>query len=235
MSQKRILIVITNHKDYPTRDDHTGLWFGELVHFYHPLHEAGYAMDFVSPQGGAIPLDERSMSFLFMGRLEKQYYADAEFMRKLNHSLRPEEVNPADYAAIYYTGGHGTMWDFPDNDSLQAISRQIFEQGGVVSAVCHGVTGLLNIHLSNGKPLIEGIPVTGYSTREEVFAGLKNEVPFLLEEALKKRGANYKKALLPFIPFVQAAGRVITGQNPQSTQAVAKTVLETLKGSGTDR
>jgi len=91
------------------------------------------------------------------------------------------------------------------------------------------VTGLLNIRLSDDKYLIEGIPVTGYSIREEVFAGLKNHVPFQLEDELKKRGANYKKALLPFTPFVRFGERVITGQNPQSTKAVAKAVLEVLE------
>jgi len=228
MSNKRVLVVVTNHSDYPTRDDETGLWFGELIHFYDPFNKAGYTIDFVSPTGGAIPLDERSMGFLFVGKLEKAYLADAEFMAKLNASMTPDEVNPADYDAIYYTGGHGTMWDFPDNARLQAISREIYENGGVISAVCHGVTGLLNITLSNGDYLIADRAVTGYSTREEILAGVKSQVPFLLEDELKARGADYKKAFLPFRPFVQSQDRLVTGQNPQSTKAVAEAVLNVL-------
>jgi putative intracellular protease/amidase len=229
MPNKRILAVVTNHREYPTRDDHTGLWFGELIHFYHPLDKAGYQIDIISPQGGAIPLDERSLSFLFMGKLEKQYQADTAFMEKLNHSLKPEDINPADYDAIYYTGGHGTMWDFPDAESLQAISRQIYENGGIVSAVCHGVAGLLNIRLSDGRYLVADQPVTGYSTFEEILAGVKNDVPYLLEDELKARGAQYKKSFLPFTPFVRSESRLITGQNPQSTKAVAKAVLKQLE------
>lgn len=229
MSPKKILIVATNHSEYPTRKDETGLWFGELVHFYEPFHSAGYEIDFVSPQGGEIPLDDRSMSFLFMGSLEKQYYADEKFMAKLNNSLTPAEVNPADYSAIYYTGGHGTMWDFPENERLQAISRDIYEQGGIVSAVCHGVTGLLNIELSDGKHLVDGVTLTGYSNIEEVLAGVKSQVPFSLEDELKSRGADYKRSMLPFTPFVQTNGRIITGQNPQSTKTLAQAVLKSLE------
>ncbi len=227
----KALIVVTNHDEYPTREDTTGLWFGELNHFYHPLKEAGFEIDFVSPKGGAIPIDPRSTGFLFMGKQEKAYMNDEDFMQRLNNSLKPEDITPQDYDVIYYTGGHGTMWDFPENEQLQEISRTIYEKGGIVSAVCHGVGGLLNITLSDGSNLIDGKSITGYSNFEEVLAGLKNAVPFLLEDELKARGGTYAKAMLPFMPYVRDEARVITGQNPQSTRAVAKRVLEVMRSS----
>ncbi len=198
MSKKKILVVITNHDQYLKKDDQTGLWLGELTHFYDLLRREGYEMDFVTPQGGRVPLDPRSLNRFFLDKETRRFYEDPVFMQKLENTLAPGEVQAKDYTAIYFTGGHGTMWDFPDNPGLQKLSRDIYENGGLVSAVCHGGSGLLNVTLSDGSYLIEGKQVTGYSNLEEVVALKHNQVPFSLEDELKKRGADYKKVGCPW-------------------------------------
>jgi putative intracellular protease/amidase len=160
--------------------------------------------------------------------IDWQWYHDKAFMNRLGATLKPGEVDPDDYAAIYFVGGHGVLWDFPDNAELQALSRKIYENGGIVSSVCHGAVGLLNIKLSDGTPLIEGKQVTGFSDEEERLAELDKYVPFLTEDELRKRGGVYRKADQPWAAYAIADGRLITGQNPASGGAVADLVIEQL-------
>ncbi|MDP2664393.1 MAG: type 1 glutamine amidotransferase domain-containing protein, partial [bacterium] len=136
------------------------------------------------------------------------------------------QVRSEDYDAVYYPGGHGPMWDLADNKALAAFTREIYEKNGVVSAVCHGVAGLLPVTLSNGKLLLEGKKVTGFSNMEERLVQKDKWVPFLLETALREKAEKYAKHLLPGFSHVVVDGRVVTGQNPNSTKRVA---LETLK------
>ncbi len=224
----KILVVMTNHSAYPTRSDHTGLWLTELTHFYDIAQMAGYDMDFVSPQGGAVPLDERSLKPIYLDKSAKAHLADPKFMQRLNTTLAPKAIDPSRYKAIYYTGGHGTMWDFPNNEGLKKISEQIYQQGGVVSAVCHGVGGLLPLQDKNGKALIAGRSVTGFANIEETLSGIKSQVPFSLENGLVQRGADYKRAWVPFTSYVVEDDRIVTGQNPQSSKEIAEAVIKRL-------
>ncbi|ARN30689.1 TPA: type 1 glutamine amidotransferase domain-containing protein [Acinetobacter baumannii] len=224
----KILVVMTNHSAYPSRSDKTGLWLTELIHFYDVASAAGYEMDFVSPLGSQVPLDERSLKSIYLDKSARQRLADPAFMQKLKTTLAPNTINPTQYKAIYYTGGHGTMWDFPNNKALQNISEQIYRQGGVVSAVCHGVGGLLPLQNENGKPLIAGRTVTGFANIEETLSGIKSQVPFSLQNELIERGANYKQAFIPFTSYVVSDDRIITGQNPQSSKEIAEAVVKRL-------
>lgn len=225
----KILVVMTNHSAYPTRTDHTGLWLTELTHFYDIAQAAGYDMDFVSPQGGPVPLDERSLKPIYLDKSAKAHLADPQFMQRLKTTLAPDAVDASRYLAIYYTGGHGTMWDFPKNEGLKKISEQIYQQGGVVSAVCHGVGGLLPLQDSTGQALIAGRTVTGFANIEETLSGIKSQVPFSLQDHLLQRGAKYKRAWLPFTSYVIVDDRMITGQNPQSSKEIAEAVVKRLK------
>ena len=162
--------------------------------------------------------------------IDWEWYHNRQFMNRLGATLKPSDVNPGDYAAIYFVGGHGVLWDFPDNADFQQLSRKIYENGGIVSSVCHGAVGLLNITLSDGTLLIKGKKVTGFSDEEERLAQLDQYVPFLTEAELKKRGAAYRKAEKPWEAFAIADHRVITGQNPASGGAVADLVIKALKG-----
>jgi len=224
----KILVVMTNHSAYPTRSDTAGLWLTELTHFYDVALAAGYKMDFVSPLGGEVPLDERSLKSIYLDKSARNHLADPAFMHLLKTTLSPSAINPSQYKAIYYTGGHGTMWDFPNNKSLQNISEQIYRQGGVVSAVCHGVGGLLPLQDENGKSLIANRTVTGFANIEETLSGIKSQVPFSLQNGLIERGAKYKQAFVPFTSYVVSDDRIITGQNPQSSKEIAEAVVKRL-------
>ena len=224
----KILVVMTNHSAYPSRSDKTGLWLTELTHFYDVALAAGYEMDFVSPLGGEVPLDERSLKSIYLDKSARQHLADPAFMQRLKTTLAPNAINPTQYKAIYYTGGHGTMWDFPNNKTLQNISEQISGQGGVVSAVCHGVGGLLPLQDENGKPLIAGRTVTGFANIEETLSGIKSQAPFSLQNGLIERGAKYTQAFIPFTSYVVSDDRIITGQNPQSSKEIAEAVVKRL-------
>ena len=226
---KKILVVLTSVEKYPDLDRATGLWLGEAVHFVHKVEAAGYAVDYVSPQGGYTPIDPHSLAKDMASQIDWEWYHDKGFMNRLGATLKPDQVNPDDYVAIYYTGGHGVIWDYPDNPQLQALSRHIYERGGVVSSVCHGAVGLLNIRLSDGELLIKGKKLTGFSNEEEKLAGLADVVPYLTESELMKRGAQYLKAGTPWAPFAIADGRLITGQNPASGGPEADLVLAAIK------
>ncbi|MBP5971867.1 type 1 glutamine amidotransferase domain-containing protein [Brasilonema sp. CT11] len=226
---KKILVVLTSVEKYPNINRATGLWLGEAVHFVKKVEEAGYEVDYVSPKGGYTPIDPHSLAMA--DPTDWEWYQKKEFMNRLGTTLKSSEVKPDDYVAIYYTGGHGVIWDFPENEALQSISRKIYENGGFVSSVCHGAVGLLNIKLSDGSLLVKNKEVTGFSNQEEKLAELDKFVPFLTETELIARGAIYKKADEPWACFAVENRRLITGQNPASGGAVADLLIAALKGN----
>jgi putative intracellular protease/amidase len=164
--------------------------------------------------------------------IDWEWYQKKDFMNRLGTTLKPSEVKPDDYVAIYYAGGHGVIWDFPENEALQAISRKIYENGGFVSSVCHGAVGLLNLKLTDGSLLVKGKNVTGFSNEEEKLADLDKVVPFLTETELVSRGALYKKADKPWASFAIEDHRLITGQNPASGGAVGDLLIAALRANG---
>ncbi len=224
---KKILVVLTSVEKYPNLKRATGLWLGEVVHFVKKVEETGYEVDYVSPQGGYTPIDPHSLAMA--DDTDWAWYQDKAFMNRLGSTLKPSEVNPDNYVAIYFAGGHGVIWDFPDNEALQIISRKIYEKGGYVSSVCHGAAGLLNIRLSDGTLLVKGKKVTGFSNEEEKLAELDNYVPYLTETELIARGAIYQKADQPWIAFAVEDHRLISGQNPASGGAVADLLLKEIE------
>jgi putative intracellular protease/amidase len=225
---KKILVVLTGTEKYPNLNRATGVWLGEVVHFVEAVEKAGFGVDYVSPQGGYTPIDPHSLAMA--EPIDWEWYHDKGFMNRLGTTLKPSEVDAADYAAIYFVGGHGVLWDFPDNEELQALSRKIYESGGIVSSVCHGAVGLLDVRLSDGTLLIKGKQATGFSNEEERLVELDKYVPYLTEDELAKRGAIYKKADTPWAPFAIVDGRVITGQDPASGGAVADLLIKQLGG-----
>lgn len=225
---RRILHVVSNVAHYADPSDPTGLWLSELTHAWHVFEAHGFDQRLVSPKGGVSPLEPRSLKWPLADASVRAWRADRTRMALLSATARPDDVDPADFDAIYFTGGHAVMWDFPDSAGLQRITRDIYERGGIVSAVCHGYCGLLNTRLSDGSLLVAGRRVTGFSWREEVLAGVAKKMPYNAEAEMKRRGALYEKALLPFVPNAVVDGCLVTGQNPQSAKATAKRVAELL-------
>lgn len=225
---RRILHVVSNVARYGDGIHPTGLWLSELTHAWQVFAAHGYEQQLVSPAGGVSPLEPRSLKWPNLDATAKAWLADTTCMALLSATAPPDGIDAADFDAIYFTGGHAVMWDFPDAQELQRITRDIHERGGVVSAVCHGYCGLLNTRLSDGSLLVAGRRLTGFSWREEVLAGVAGKVPYNAEEEMKRRGALYQKAWLPFVPTVVVDGRLVTGQNPQSARATAERVAALL-------
>lgn len=221
--KKKILFVVTSHDKKGSTGEPTGYYLSEVSHPWDVLREAGYEIDFVSPKGGKAPVD----GFNLEDAVNKKFWNDEAYRYKAEHTLKPSEVKPGDYVAIHYAGGHGAMWDLADNAEIAAIATKIYEQNGAVSAVCHGPAGLVNIKLSNGKYLVDGKKVAGFTNEEEAAVKLEKVVPFLLEDKLKERGAHYEKAGL-WQEYAVTDQRLVTGQNPQSAHAVGVALLKVL-------
>lgn len=225
---KRIVNVVTNIGHYDDPSHPTGLWLSELTHAWQVFDEHGFEQVIISPSGGRSPLEPRSLKFPNYDKTAKAWRADPARMALLEDTLSPDQIDPADYDAIYFTGGHAVMYDFPDSAGMQRITREIFEHGGIVSSVCHGYCGLLNTRLSDGTYLIAGRRLTGFAWREEELAKVDKLVPYNAEDEAKKRGALYEKAKLPFVSYVVVDGNLITGQNPGSAKATAQQVAAAL-------
>lgn len=221
---KKILFVVTSHDKLGETGESTGYYLGEVTHPWAVLSGAGYEIDFVSPKGGNPPYYGANAD----DPINQKFLADKKYQAKIQNTLKPSEINPSDYAAILYAGGHGTMWDFADNAELAVIAQKIYENNGIVSAVCHGPAGLVNIKLSNGKYLVDGKKINAFTNEEEIAVKLENVVPFSLETKLIERGAKFEKSGL-WQSHVTVDQRVVTGQNPQSAHGVGEATLKELK------
>ena len=222
--KKKILFVVTSHDKKGNTGQPTGYYLGEVSHPWEVLADAGYEIDFVSPKGGKAPVD----GFDLNDPVNKKFWEDSVYHKKVENTLKPEEVNPQDYNVIFYAGGHGAMWDFADNKKLAELASEIYEQGGIVGAVCHGPAGLVNIKLKNGDYLVDGKKINAFTNEEEKEVKLDKEVPFLLETQLIERGAKFEKSPLWQVHVV-ADQRVVTGQNPQSAKGVGEAILKELQ------
>ncbi len=224
----KILIIVTNTGMYASGRLETGLWLSELTHIYHAAKEKGYKITIASPKGGSVPVDPESLKRFTLDKISEKYWTDKSFRELLGNSHPLSDVIQKEYDLVYLTGGHGTMYDFPDDPTIQFIIKNHYEKGKKVAAICHGVGGLLNIKISNGEYLIKGKSITGFDWFEESIARRKREVPFNLEAAIKERGADLKKAFIPMTSNVVVDGNLITGQNPFSSKEMAKIVIKEL-------
>ncbi|MBW6490331.1 MAG: type 1 glutamine amidotransferase domain-containing protein [Lentimicrobium sp.] len=220
---KKILFVVTSHDKKGENGGPTGYYLSEVTHPWDVLHSAGYEIDFVSPQGGKAPVD----AFNLEDSVNRRFWENSFYRHKVENTLKPSEVNASGYIAIHYAGGHGTMWDFADNIEIAEIARQIYENNGVISAVCHGPAGLVNIKLANGSYLVDGKKINAFTNEEEIAVQLDKVVPFLLETKLIERGAVFEKSGI-WQKHVTVDQRLVTGQNPASALGVGEAMLEEL-------
>ncbi len=228
MCSPKILIVVTGIGSFADGKLPTGLWLSEFTHIYHSAKEQGYEITIANPKGGDTPVDPESLKPIVLDKLSKEYWENSEFRDMLNRAKSLDEVSEQQFDCIYLAGGHGAMYDFPDNAVLQKIIRNQYESTRIVAAICHGVSGLLNVRLSNGEYLIKDKKLTGFSWFEESVARRKDEVPFNLEALLKERGADYKKALIPMTSKVVVDNNLVTGQDPFSSKEMAEVVIQQL-------
>jgi putative intracellular protease/amidase len=225
----KILIVLTSHGTLGDTEKPTGFYYEELATPYYVFDDAGHTVDIASIAGGSPPHDPASLD----SSDEKQpasvrrFLKDARAMAKRESTLKINEVSPGEYNAIFLAGGHGAMWDFPNSQPLIDAITEIYEAGGVVSAVCHGPAGLLNVVKEDGDYLLDGVAANGFSNAEEDKAGLTEVMPFLLQNVMIQRGAKFENGPA-FEPYFTSEFRVVTGQNPMSSEATAIEVLANL-------
>ncbi len=227
--QKPILLVVTNHGTLGSTGKPTGFFLSEAANPWEVFLKAGYPVQIASPEGGFAPVDPKSFDLEDPANREfwKKFGSDDSEPKGLKDTLALKNANPADYSAVFFAGGHGAMWDFPDHAALQKLTVAIYEQGGVVGAVCHGPAALVGITLSDGSPLVRGKKVAPFTNAEEQAVELTSVVPFLLEDRLKAAGAIPVPAA-NFSENAVADGRLVTGQNPASATQTAELLVEVL-------
>lgn len=222
----KILFVVSNQHTYGNTNLNTSNHFSEIVLPYDVFRKRGYKIDFVSPRGGAIPVGYIKTS----DTIQKKYLYDADFMELLKNTLNPMDINPLDYKAVYYVGGGAAMFGVPESKEIQHISRTIYENKGVVSAVCHGTAGIVNLQLSNGKFLYEGKQVNGFpDVFENKTDAYYKTFPFSIEEAIKRNGGKFMYSKKGWDNHYVVDGRLVTGQDPSASRTVAEKVVELLE------
>lgn len=222
---KKILCVVTSNNVKGNTGIPTGFWLSELTHPMAKFEAAGYEIVLASIKGGKPPIDKDSLDFT--DAINKKFWDSADFQKKYENTLKLDEVNAKEYAAIFFAGGHGVMWDFPDSAAVDKVTREIYENGGVVSAVCHGPAALVNVKLSDGRYLVAGKNVTGFTNAEEDEVQGTKIVPFLLADKLNEHGATHHAAA-NWSDNVVVDGRLVTGQNPASAASVGNAVIKIL-------
>ena len=223
MDDSKILFVTSNQHTYGNTTQNTANHFDEIVSAYHEFIIAGYKVDFVSPEGGAIPLGYIKTS----DTLQKHYLYKNDFMNLLKNTLKPVDIKSKDYRAVYYPGGGAAMYGVPFNKKIQRISREIYENNGVVSTVCHGTAGIVNIKLSNGKYLYEGKKITGYpKSFENMNSTHFKTFPFIIDDAILENGGDFQFSKQGWDNFFIVDDRIVSGQDPTASKSVA---IETIK------
>lgn len=203
--------------------DHlTGLWLEEFAVPYLAATEAGIAVTVASPLGGVVPLDPKTTPN------DKQRETWAAALEALQHSVTLTSVQDETFDAVFIPGGHGPMVDLAKDAALHALVTRHDAAGKVIAAVCHGPAALVYATRADGQPFFKGRRATGFTNAEEFLARLKDVVPFLLEDEMKASGADFHSALLPMLSHVEQDGHLITGQNPHSSEGVAKALVAAL-------
>jgi putative intracellular protease/amidase len=224
----KILIVLTSHDQLGDTGKKTGFWLEEFAAPYYVLKDAGAAIAVASPKGGQPPLDPKSEVPEFQTELTERFRTDTAAQAELANTKKLADVSADDFDAVFYPGGHGPMWDMPDNATSIALIEAFVKSDKPVGAVCHAPVALVNVRGKDGEYLVKGKHVTGFTNSEEEAVGLTAIVPFLLEDRLKERGSIYSKTA-SWVPYVQVDGRLVTGQNPASSVPAAEELLKLLR------
>lgn len=223
-----ILIVLTSHDTLGDTGRKTGFWLEEFAAPYYAFLDAGATLTLASPQGGQPPLDPKSDDPDAQTDDTRRFRQDAEAQRRLANTRRLAEVQAADYDAVFYPGGHGPLWDLAEDAKSVSLIETMLAAGKPVAAVCHAPGVLRHAKTADGKPLVQGRQVTGFSNTEEAAVQLTAVVPFLVEDELALLGGLYSKRP-DWQPHIVSDGLLITGQNPASSVGVAQALLERLK------
>ena len=224
---QKILIVLSNAGHYGTSDIKTANHFAETVVPYHEFISAGYEVDLVSPKGGRVPIGYINTS----DPLIAQYIHDHDFMDKIKDTHEPSEIEASAYQAIFYSGGGAAMFGVPEDVAIQKIAMEIYEQNqGVVSAICHGTAGIVNLKTSDGSYLVKNKKVNGFPDLfENKEAEYYKQFPFSIQESIKEKGGDFVFSEEGWDGHYVVDGRLVTGQDPASGKVLAHKIIDILK------
>ncbi|HDZ46574.1 hypothetical protein LCGC14_0640140 [marine sediment metagenome] len=223
----KILLVVTSHDQLGDTGKKTGFWLEELAAPYYAFIDAGAELTLASPAGGQPPLDPASSAPDAQTDATKRFEADTEAMQVLATTHKLADINLSDFDAVFYPGGHGPLWDLAEDPASIRLIEEAIAANKPVATVCHAPGVLRHVKDSDGKPLVAGRKVTGFSNSEEDAVGLTQVVPFLVEDMLKDHGGQYTKGD-DWSSHVEVDGLLITGQNPGSSEATAQALLKLL-------
>lgn len=226
----KILMVLTSHDELGNTGRKTGFWLEELAAPYYAFKDAGAEIVLASPKGGQPPLDPKSNEPSFQTDLTRRFEADAKANAQLAATVRLDSVSQADFDTVFYPGGHGPMWDLAEDKSSIELIQSFLAAGKPIALVCHAPGALRHARTPEGRPLVEGKKVTGFTNTEEAAVGLTEVVPFLVEDELKAKGGIYSRGE-DWAPYVVSDGLLITGQNPASSAPAASLLLKHLAAS----
>jgi putative intracellular protease/amidase len=224
----KILIVLTSHAALGSTGEKTGFWIEEFTTPYYVLADAGAEITIASPKGGQPPVDPKSEATDAQSPSTERFYKDNILIDKVAFSFKLSDVKQEDYDAVFYPGGHGPLWDLANDENSIALIEGFYNHEKPIAFVCHAPAALVNVKTKNGEPLVKGKHLTSFSNTEEEVVKLSKIVPFLLEDELTKHGAIYSKGA-DWASYTQQDGLLITGQNPASSEAVARLLLASLK------
>lgn len=226
-TDRNILIVLTSHDQLGNTGERTGFWVEEFAAPYYVFKDAGFNITLASPKGGLPPIDPKSELPDFQTEATQRFDNDSEAQQILSSTRVLKELNAGEYDAVFYPGGHGPLWDLTNDKDSIALIEAFIASDKPVGAVCHSSAVLLNAASADGKALIQGKAVTGFSNTEEAAVELLDVVPFLLEDELIKKGSDYQKTE-DWHAFAIQDGLLFTGQNPASSKLVAEKMVSKL-------
>lgn len=223
----KILIVLTSHDQLGNTGQKTGFWLEEFAAPYYVLRDAGADLTVASPKGGQPPVDPKSELPEWQTEATRRFRADAAAQKELADTKKLSDISADDFDAPFYPGGHGPMWDMPDNSASIVLLEAFLAADKCIAGVCHGPVAFVNVRRPDGEYMVKDKHVTAFSNSEERAVGLEKVVPFLLEDKLKERGAFYSKGP-DFSCYLQLDGKLVTGQNPASSGPAAEALLRLL-------
>lgn len=223
----KILMVLTSHDQLGTTGRKTGFWLEELAAPFYAFKDAGAHITLASPKGGNPPLDPKSNEPDFQTEQTHRFEADPDAMAQLAATVRLDSISQSDFDAVFYPGGHGPLWDLAEDKDSITLIEAFLAANKHVALVCHAPGVLRHVKTPEGKPLVEGKKVTGFTNTEEEAVGLTNVVPFLVEDELIAKGGIYSKGA-DWSSYVVTDGLLITGQNPTSSAATAEQLIRQL-------
>ena len=227
-NKMNILFVLTSHDKLGDTGKKTGFWVEEFANPYYTLLDKGATITIATPKGGAAPIDPSSDAPDAATAATDRYNKDADAKSKIANTKVLADMNPDDYDAVFYPGGHGPLWDLTNDKVSVALIEKFDRQDKPIAFVCHAPAVLKDVKNADGTPLVKGKKVTGFTNKEEAAVGLTEVVPLLLEDMLIENGAFYSNGE-NWAPYAVQDGNLITGQNPASSELVADKLLASLK------